>query len=80
MPLNPRMTRARVFDCVWYWRSRLPERKGQLCRVLVRSRRMNSVLVEFTDAFRVVTSRYAVRSAPCPVVPVLIELDETGEF
>jgi len=39
----------------------LPERKGQRCRILVRAKRMNSVLVEFEDGFRVVTSRYAVR-------------------
>lgn len=45
---------------VWYWRSRLPERKGQLCRVLARGA-MNSALVEFEDGFCVVTSRYAVR-------------------
>lgn len=49
------------YDHVWWWRSRLPERKGQRCRVLVRARRMNTILVEFEDGFRVVTSRYAVR-------------------
>ena len=47
---------------VWYWRSRLPERKSEPCRVLARGR-MNSILVEFADGFRVVTSRYAVRRA-----------------
>lgn len=51
------------FDHVWYWRVRLPHRKGQRCRVLVRAKRMNSVLVEFEDGGRVVTSRYAVRKA-----------------
>ena len=45
---------------VWFWRARLPERKGQPCRVLCRGR-MNSILVEFADGFRVVTSRWAVR-------------------
>lgn len=45
---------------VWFWRTRLPERKGQPCRVLARGA-MNSVLVEFADGLRVVTSRYAVR-------------------
>jgi len=49
------------YDHVWWWRSRLRERKGQRCRVLVRARRMNTILVEFEDGFRVVTSRYAVR-------------------
>jgi len=48
------------FPFVWYWRKRLPERKGQQCRVLVRGQ-MNSVLVEFKDGFKCVTSRYAVR-------------------
>lgn len=45
---------------IWYWRSRLPDRKGQRCRVLARGT-MNSILVEFEDGWRVVTSRYAVR-------------------
>lgn len=45
---------------IWYWRKRLPERKGQRCRVLARGA-LNSILVEFHDGFRVVTSRYAVR-------------------
>jgi len=47
-------------DHVWFWRSRLPDRKGEPCRVLARGR-MNSVLVEFGDGTRVVTSRWAVR-------------------
>ena len=50
------------FDHVWFWRSRLPERKGQRCRVLARGA-MNSVLVEFEDGTKTVTSRYAVREA-----------------
>ena len=45
---------------IWYWKSKLPERKGHQCRVLVRGK-MNSILVEFSDGFKVVTSRYAVR-------------------
>ena len=36
-------------------------RKGQVCRVLARGRK-NSVLVEFRDGFKVVTSRYAIRA------------------
>ena len=44
----------------WFWRTRLPDRKGQPCRVLVRGK-MNSALVEFPDGYRVVTSRFAVR-------------------
>lgn len=48
------------FGHVWHWRARLPERKGQRCRVLARGR-MNSILVEFEDGYRVITSRFAVR-------------------
>lgn len=48
------------FTHVWYWRSRLPERKGRRCRVLARGR-MNSILVEFGDGFKVITSRFAIR-------------------
>jgi hypothetical protein len=44
----------------WFWKSRLPERKGQKCRVLARGK-MNSILVEFKDGYKVVTSRFAVR-------------------
>jgi hypothetical protein len=47
---------------VWFWKTRLPERKGQPCRVLVRGK-MNSILVEFEDGYKVITSRYAVRKA-----------------
>ena len=47
----------------WRVRTRLPERYGQLCVVLVRSRRMNSALVEFEDGYRVVTSRNYLRAA-----------------
>lgn len=47
---------------VWWWRSKLGDRKGEPCRVLARGT-MNSILVEFEDGYRVVTSRYAVRRA-----------------
>lgn len=49
-------------DCthVWFWKSKLPERKGQPCRVRVIGR-LNNALVEFIDGFKVVTSRHAVR-------------------
>jgi len=49
-----------MFNKIWFWKSKLPERKGQYCRVLVYGK-MNSILVEFEDGFKVVTSRYAVR-------------------
>jgi hypothetical protein len=52
------------FPLVWRVRSRLPERYRQRCRILKRSRRMNSALVEFSDGYRVVTSRNYVRRAP----------------
>ena len=45
---------------VWYWRSHLPERKGQRCHVTARGA-MNSIRMEFEDGYRVITSRYAVR-------------------
>lgn len=51
------------YPYIWFWRTRLPERKGQRCRVLVRAKAMNSILVEFEDGYRVVTSRFAVRKA-----------------
>jgi len=45
---------------VWFWKSRLPERKGAPCRILARGK-MNSILVEFEDGYKTVTSRFAVR-------------------
>lgn len=48
------------YPYIWYWRSRLPERHRQPCRVLARGK-MNSILVEFADGYLVVTSRFAVR-------------------
>ena len=51
------------YDKVWYWRKRLPERKNRPCRVLIYGKK-NSILVEFEDGYRVVSSRYAVRTRP----------------
>jgi hypothetical protein len=48
------------FTHTWFWKSRLPERKGQLSKVIARGK-MNSILVEFQDGMKVLTSRYAVR-------------------
>jgi len=45
---------------VWFWKSKLGERKGELCIILARGK-MNSILVEFEDGYKVITSRYAVR-------------------
>ena len=52
------------FPYLWYWRPswmRPVDRKGEPFRILVRSRRMNSILVEFEDGHRLVASRFAVR-------------------
>ena len=51
------------FPYVYVWgnnpvRARL---RGRACRVLIRSRRFNSCLIEFEDGTRVVGSRHAVR-------------------
>jgi hypothetical protein len=49
----------------WFFKKWLPERKGQLCRVLCRGRggkrAPRNVLVEFQDGFRVVSTRFCVR-------------------
>lgn len=45
---------------VWYWRRRLPERKGKLCQVVARGAK-GSILVRFPDGYEVITSRHAVR-------------------
>lgn len=50
------------FPLVWYWRKKLPERKGQRCRI-VTAGSMNSVMVEFEDGFKTITSKHAVRPA-----------------
>lgn len=44
----------------WFWRKYLGERRDQPCGLLAVGA-MNSILVEFEDGHRVVTSRYAVR-------------------
>jgi hypothetical protein len=38
-------------------------RKGELCTVLIRSRRMNSIMVEFEDGHQAITSARAVAPA-----------------
>jgi hypothetical protein len=48
-----------VWPYVYFW-NRMG-RKGQLCRVVVRARTMNSCLVEFEDGHRAITSRNALR-------------------
>jgi hypothetical protein len=45
-----------VFPYVWRVHTRLPERFGTPCRILLRARRMNTILVEFEDGYKVLTS------------------------
>jgi hypothetical protein len=68
------------FPYVWVWRRRtvgppartVPwfgdgvDRSGRACRVVVRSTRMNSALIEFEDGYRVVTSRGGLRRRETP--------------
>ena len=55
------------FPYIWAWGpgkvGRLPGRKGQRCRVLIRGKR-NSCLIEFEDGFRAITSRSEIRLSP----------------
>lgn len=46
----------------YYWRvkARLPERRGQRCRVLARGK-LNTCLLEFEDGYLVTTSRNYIR-------------------
>jgi hypothetical protein len=50
------------YPLVWWWRCRLPQRRGQRCRITARGG-LNSARVEFPDGFWVITSRWAVRRA-----------------
>lgn len=51
------------YPLMWRVRTRLKERFGQRCRIVVRGA-LNSALVEFeSDKYRVVTSRNYVRKA-----------------
>lgn len=49
------------YDREWRIRTRLPERKGQRCAIVLKAGRMNSILVEFEDGQRCVTSAWSVR-------------------
>ncbi len=48
-------------DHIWVWKQRLPERKGEKCRVPIRTEAGHNCLVEFADGFTVITSQWAVR-------------------
>jgi len=48
---------------IWNWR-KWPagqNRKGQPCRVLHRSKTMNTALIEFEDGYRMVSLRWGLR-------------------
>ena len=49
-----------AYDHYWRVKTRLPERNGQRCRVLAGGA-LNSILVEFRDGERFITSRWNVR-------------------
>jgi hypothetical protein len=49
-----------MFEYIWFWKKKLPERKGHNCRIIQRGN-MNSILIEFEDGFKVISSRYAIR-------------------
>jgi hypothetical protein len=51
------------FTHVWHWRTRLPGRKGQRCRILA-ERKDGLLWIEFEDGFRTICSVHAVRVAP----------------
>jgi hypothetical protein len=49
-----------AFKYIWYWYKKCPGRKGQVCRVLTRGT-MNSILIEFKDGGRYITSANGIR-------------------
>ena len=51
-----------TYPYIWRVKTRLPDRKGQRCKVLVRGA-MNNALIEFEDGYKVVTSRNYIRKA-----------------
>lgn len=56
------------FDRVYYWKNN-PKRlrlNGKACRLLARGTSMHSVLIEFEDGERVITSRRAIRKKKRP--------------
>jgi len=48
------------FTHIWWWRTRLPGRKGQKCRILA-TRADQLLWIEFEDGFRTICSPHAVR-------------------
>ncbi len=62
-PFNDYFTKKHneKYPYIWFWKVKLPDRKNSPCRVLVRSGKLNSALIEFEDGFKVVSSRNAIR-------------------
>lgn len=58
-PDNSALASEQLYVFRWN-RPALPGRKGTLCRVLIRSRRMNSCMIEFLDGHRSIVSRNAL--------------------
>lgn len=52
-----------TYDRYWRLHVRLPDRKGQRCRLIARGA-MNSAVIEFEDGVRHVVSRNAFRKLP----------------
>jgi hypothetical protein len=59
MPDKPR-TQIQLAVQLYEYRWNRMGRKGRICRVLARGK-MNSCLVEFTDGFKAITSRNAIK-------------------
>ena len=55
------MNNKEEFDYYWFWKSKLGDRNRTRCKVIKRGGRMNTIVVEFEDGYRVATSRHAVR-------------------
>jgi hypothetical protein len=53
------------FDQIYFWKNndRRRELKGKRCRVIAVGSTKHSVLLEFEDGTRVITSRRAIRNA-----------------
>jgi hypothetical protein len=54
-------TNDKYFDHIWFLKKRMPERKGQKCQVLIRTKAGHNCLVEFEDGSLVITSQWSVR-------------------
>jgi hypothetical protein len=48
--------RAEIFTHYWIGRNFLPERHGQLCRIVIKVEKSRACLVEFEDGYRARTT------------------------